>query len=87
MSDTYNPDEILADPNAHPKHVMYAHINKGIRDNGEQWAKCANCGQPYQLVGPLADAAFENTGYQPGDMVCSPLCEKEYNNYLMSGDF
>ena len=47
---TYDPDAILADPNAHPKHVAYALINIGIRDRGERWAKCPNCGDPYQLT-------------------------------------
>ena len=31
----YDPDAILADPNAHPVHKLYAEINVGIRDRGE----------------------------------------------------
>lgn len=50
MSDNYDPDAILADPTSHPIHKMYAEINIGIRDRGEHWSKCANCGEPYQLT-------------------------------------
>lgn len=68
----YDPDAILADPDAHPIHLMYAMINIGIRDRGERWAKCANCGEPYQL-----------TEEWSGDTVCSERCGREYTNYLM----
>jgi hypothetical protein len=57
----YDPDAILADPGAHPVHVMYALINIGIRDRGEAWAKCAFCGEPYMLTEEWSDAT-----------VCSP---------------
>jgi hypothetical protein len=57
----YDPDAILADPGAHPTHVMYALINIGIRDRGEAWAKCAYCGEPYMLTEEWGDAT-----------VCSP---------------
>lgn len=46
----YDPDAILADPAAHPLHKEYARINIGIRDRGEQWAKCLNCGSPYRIT-------------------------------------
>jgi hypothetical protein len=46
----YDPDAILADPHAHPKHRAIAAINIGIRDRGEQWAKCHECGEPYQIT-------------------------------------
>jgi hypothetical protein len=46
----YDPDVILADPGAHPKHRLIAAINIGIRDRGERWAKCLDCGEPYQLT-------------------------------------
>lgn len=67
----YDPDAILADPNAHPIHKLYAHINIGIRDRGETWAKCANCGDPYQVTEDWTDST-----------VCSFRCEADYINYL-----
>jgi hypothetical protein len=58
----YDPDEILRHPeDHHPKHVLYALINVGIRDRGEAWAKCAYCGEPYQLTEEWSDPT-----------VCSP---------------
>lgn len=69
----YNPDEILADPNAHPVHQMYAAINKDIRDNGARWSKCANCGCPYKVTENL------------GDTVCSERCEREFAASLNEG--
>lgn len=75
MSDTfsYDPDAILADPNAHPIHKMYAEINIGVRDRGEHWAKCANCGDPYQLNDEWSS-----------ETVCSRSCAREYDDYLNS---
>jgi hypothetical protein len=70
MSD-YDPDAILADPESHPLHKVYAEINIGIRDRGERWSKCANCGDPYPLV------AGSN------ETVCSDSCADEYSKYLM----
>ena len=67
----YNPESILADPNAPLIHKVYAEINIGIRDRGERWAKCANCGCPYQLT--------ENWG---DGTVCSEYCGQEFDNYL-----
>lgn len=87
MSDTYDPDKILADPESHPAHRIYAKINKGIQDNGEQWAKCANCGSPYQTVGAIADESERATGYRSGNTLCSEICEQAYRTYLMTGDF
>lgn len=66
----YNPEEILNDPNSHPTHKAYAEINIGIRDRGEQWAKCLNCGFPYQL-------AQDTNSY-----FCTFSCESEYADYL-----
>lgn len=63
----YNPDAILADPTAHPIHKMYAEINIGIRDRGEVWAKCANCGQPYQITEEWSDST-----------VCGDRCFSEF---------
>ena len=54
----YDPDAILADPNAHPVHKRYARINIGIRDHGERWAKCLNCGYPYQITDQWQDGTF-----------------------------
>jgi hypothetical protein len=71
MTGTYDPDAILADPNAHPIHKAYAAINVGIRDRGEHWSKCANCGNPYQL-----------TEEWSASEICSELCEQEYTRYL-----
>lgn len=73
--DNYDPDAILADPDAHPLHKMYAEINIGIRDRGERWAKCPNCGSPYQLT----DAWSNET-------VCSEECAEDFTAYLMGGN-
>lgn len=70
MSD-YDPDAILADPDAHPLHKMYAEINIGIRDRGERWAKCANCGEPYMLTAEWSETT-----------VCSDTCFDEFCKYL-----
>lgn len=75
MPEEYDPDAILADPESHPIHKMYAAINKDIRDNGAQWSKCANCGNPYKL-----------TEEWSGSEICSKSCETEYITYLMSGE-
>ena len=32
---TYDPDAVLANPDAHPVHKRYAAINVGVRDRGE----------------------------------------------------
>lgn len=70
--ESYDPDAILADPDALWIHKAYAAINIGIRDRGEEWAKCANCGQPYQLI----------PGEWSNDTICSEGCEKEFIAYL-----
>ena len=72
MAPGYDPDEILADPDAHPKHVAYALINIGIRDRGEEWSKCANCGDPYQLT----------EQWHSWD-ICSDACAKAFEAYLL----
>jgi transposase len=73
-TDDYDPDAILADPDAHPIHKMYATINIGIRDRGERWSKCPNCGEPYQLTEEWGDST-----------VCSPECFEDFRSYLMGG--
>ena len=73
---TYDPDAILADPRSHPKHVAIAAINIGIRDRGERWSKCANCGDPYQLTDGWGDST-----------VCSASCASEYVTYLNHPEF
>lgn len=55
------------DPDAHPLHKMYAAINIGIRDRGEQWSKCANCGDPYMLTEDWSDGT-----------VCSERCWNQF---------
>jgi hypothetical protein len=70
----YDPDAILADPDAHPIHKVYAAINVGIRDRGEQWSKCPNCGDPYQLTEEWDNATL-----------CSERCVREYTDYIMGG--
>ena len=70
--ESYDPDAILADPNSHPLHRMYAHINIGIRDRGEVWAKCANCGKPYEI-----DDEWSN------GTVCSRGCASSFRRHLM----
>lgn len=74
MAERYNPDAILADPNSHPIHKRYAAINIGIRDRGESWSKCANCGEPYQL-----------TAEWSADGICSQACHDDYVAYLTGG--
>lgn len=72
----YDPDEILADPYSHPLHKRYAEINIGVRDRGEQWSKCPNCGEPYQLTQDWSDST-----------VCSEKCGREYEAYIMNPDW
>jgi hypothetical protein len=67
----YDPDAILADPTAHPIHKVYAEINIGIRDRGEKWSKCANCGEPYQLTEEWSDTT-----------ICSNECNQDYRAYI-----
>jgi hypothetical protein len=74
MPETYDPDAILADPDASPIHKMYAAINIGIRDRDERWSKCANCGQPYQL-----------TEEWDTEEICSKGCWDSYRIYVESG--
>ena len=63
----YDPDAILADPTSHPIHRMYAEINIRVRDLGEVWAKCANCGEPYQQTREWSNLT-----------VCSAICADEF---------
>lgn len=74
MSSGYNPDAILADPDSHPVHKQIAEINIGIRDRGERWEKCANCGDPYQRT-----PAWDVGG------VCSERCGDDFSDYLLGG--
>lgn len=71
----YDPDAILADPASHPKHVACALINIGIRDRGERWARCPNCGDPYQLTEEWSDLT-----------VCSQGCWDAYAAYVSNPD-
>jgi hypothetical protein len=70
MSD-YDPEAVLADPFAPAIHKMYAEINIGVRDRGERWAKCSNCGEPYQITPEWPNETFD-----------SSRCEEEYRHYL-----
>ena len=70
----YDPDAILADPQAHPIHKRYAEINAGIRDRGERWSKCANCGDPYQLGPGWHDRT-----------ICSPDCDRQLLEDITGG--
>lgn len=65
------PELVLANPNAHPIHKDIARINLRVRDLGERWAKCPNCGQPYQLTEEWSDSS-----------ICSDVCAEEYTSYL-----
>lgn len=67
----YYPDAILADPHAHPLHKVHAMINIGVRDRGEQWAKCPNCGEPYQITEEWSNPT-----------VCSDRCAREFTASL-----
>lgn len=69
----YDPDAILADPSAPVVHKIYAAINIGIRDRGERWSKCANCGEPYQLNEEWKD-----------ETVCSQSCFQSYLSYVQN---
>lgn len=73
MSD-YNPDAILADPDALPIHKAFAAINVGIRDRGERWEKCANCGEPYMHTPEWSEST-----------VCSEQCDREFSADIMGG--
>lgn len=91
--DSYDPEAILADPDAHPTHKLYAAINLGVRDRGERWAKCANCGLPYQLhhKGEPYVLVLSTDGARIGvtatedwndGTVCSQPCFDEFVRYL-----
>ena len=67
----YDPDAILADPDSLPIHRMYAEINIRVRDRGEVWEKCANCGHPYM-----------HTPEWSASTVCSPQCFGEFRDSL-----
>lgn len=54
---------------------MYAEINIGIRDRGEKWSKCPNCGQLYQLTDEWNDTT-----------VCSDRCAEDYLAYVNDPD-
>ena len=71
----YDPDAILADPNAHPIHKRYAEINIGVRDRGERWSKCVNCGEPFRYDQEPA-VSIE---------LCSERCADAYDAYLREG--
>jgi|GEM_PF-6298735 len=74
MSAAYDPDAILANPDSRPEHVAYALINIGIRDRGERWAKCLDCGDPYQLTEEWDSGEF-----------CSGPCGDRFTAYLLGG--
>lgn len=74
MADEYNPEAILADPTAPPVHKAYALINIGIRDRGEVWEKCANCGDPYM-----------HTEEWSASTVCSEECFSQFSASLSEG--
>lgn len=74
MSETYDPDAILADPASHPKHRAIAAINIRVRDHGEHWAKCANCGDLYQLTNEWSDGT-----------VCCESCFDAFSASLSEG--
>lgn len=73
-NDPYDPDAIAADPTAHPKHRAYALINIGVRDRGEVWSKCANCGHPYM-----------HTEQWSHFTVCSEQCFREFADSVAVG--
>lgn len=59
-------------PDRHPLHAAYEEVNRRIAA-GESWAKCANCGSPYQLTMEWSN----NT-------VCSLSCHNDYLDYMNS---
>jgi hypothetical protein len=67
----HDPEAILADPQAPEIHRRIAEINIGIRDRGENWSRCANCGDQYQLTEEWGNGT-----------VCSEACDEEYRRYL-----
>ena len=71
----YDQEAILADQNAHPIHKHYARINIGVRDRGEKWSKCHNCGDPYR-----SEQNEYNMKYI--SMCCSRGCMREFTDDL-----
>lgn len=67
----YDPEAILADSDSHFKHKETAAINIRVRDHGEQWQRCANCGQAYPLEEEWQDIT-----------VCSRICWQAYLRYI-----
>lgn len=65
MARVFEP--ILADPDP-----IYAAIDIGIRERGERWSTCANCGHPYQL-----------TWLRTSIDTCCTDCEIAYIDHLM----
>lgn len=57
-----------------PEHVFYAGINADIKENGNHYAKCANCGTVYQLTPEWSEGT-----------VCSTSCGREFSNDIMGG--
>lgn len=57
-------------PLKHPLHAAYEEINTRVAQ-GEMWAKCANCGSPYQMTEEWSDGT-----------VCSRNCHAAYVSYL-----
>lgn len=51
-------------------HLAYKEINRQGA-TGRQWAKCANCGDPYPKDRPGS-----------GSEICSPDCFDSYRDYL-----
>jgi DNA-directed RNA polymerase subunit RPC12/RpoP len=59
--------------NISPREFAYALIRKDIEENGTQYFKCANCGQPYVLGGE--DDWSDTT-------VCCQRCFDAYLRYI-----
>jgi hypothetical protein len=71
MNEPYDPDAILADPKSHPLQQIYAKINIGIRDRGEHWEKCRQCGKPYRV-----------TEQWLSQTLCSEACINAFARYI-----
>lgn len=54
----------------HPLHAAYEEVNRRVA-MGEHWAKCANCGTPYQMTPQWSDGT-----------VCSSGCYSSFRDSL-----
>jgi hypothetical protein len=61
-----------------PRELAHRLMAEDARENGTQYFKCANCGQPY-VLGRMGDPDAEDW---QDTTVCSPRCFSAYLAYL-----